>query len=96
MDYYLTMEHWSEIVRSMKDEERNNNISAQRTSDLAKDILHYVRSARLRQGVLFKQKRGEEYEAFVEGLQQEYDPPAVLRALDNDEFWEACFSLRTV
>lgn len=96
MDYYLTLEHWNEIVRSMKDAEREYDILPGATSDLAKDILQYIRSTRFRQALLFKQKRGEEYEVFVEELQKTYDPKAVLRALDNDEFWEVCFSLRIV
>jgi len=56
--------------------------------------VRHIRSTRFRQGVLFKQKRGEEYEKFVEMLQATYDHKAVLRALDNDEFWEVSFSLR--
>jgi len=94
MDYYLTLEHWNSIVRGMKDSEREFDIPARKTEDLAKTILRVVRSTRFRQGLLFKQKRGEEYEKFVEKLNSDYDPEAVHRALDNDEFWEACFSLR--
>jgi len=94
MDYYLTLEHWNSIVRRMKDEERENDIPAQETSDLAKDILRHIRSARFRQGLLFKQRRGEEYEEFVEMLNKTYEPGLVGRMLDNDEFWEVCFSLR--
>jgi len=57
--------------------------------------VRHIRSTRFRQGVLFKQKRGEEYEKFVEMLQATYDHKAVLRMLDNDEFWDVCFSLRS-
>jgi len=89
MDYYLTLEHWSAIVRTMKDEG-----DPYQTERLAKDILRVIRNARFRQGLLFKQKRGEEYELFVEKLNSEYDPELVKQTLDNDEFWEACFSLR--
>ena len=64
MDYYLTLEHWNSMVRQMKDAEREYDIPASATSDLAKDILLVIRSTRFRQGVLFKQKRGEEYEKF--------------------------------
>ena len=95
MDYYLTLEHWNSIVRVMKDTEREEyEIPAQATSDLAKDVLRTIRSTRFRQGLLFKQKRGEEYEAFVEKLNDTYDHGAVKRILDDDEFWEVCFSLR--
>jgi len=89
MDYYLTLEHWSAIVRTMKDEG-----DPYQTERLAKDILRVIRNARFRQGLLFKQKRGEEYELFVEKLTTDYDPELVKHTLDNDEFWEACFSLR--
>jgi hypothetical protein len=64
------------------------------TERLAKDILRVIRNARFRQGLLFKQKRGEEYELFVEKLNTDYDAELVKQTLDNDEFWEACFSLR--
>ena len=93
MDYYLTLEHWNSLVRNMKDSEREFDVSPYDTERLAKDILRVIRS-RLRQGLLFKQHRGEEYEQFVEKLNTDYDSEAVKRALDNDEFWEACFSLR--
>ena len=89
MDYYLTLEHWSAIVRTMKDEG-----DPYQTERLAKDILRVIRNARFRQGLLFKQKRGEEYELFLEKLNKDYDPELVKQTLDNDEFWEACFSLR--
>ena len=95
MDYYLTLEHWNSMVRRMKDAEREYDIPAGATSDLAKDILLVIRSTRFRQGVLFKQKRGEEYEKFVETLTATYDSGAVKRMLDDDEFWEVCFSLRS-
>jgi methylase of polypeptide subunit release factors len=94
MDYYLTLDHWSSIVRQLKDDEREHDILAQATSDLAKDILLVIRSTRFKQGVLFKQKRGEEYEKFVEKLNDTYDHGAVKRILSNDEFWEVSFSLR--
>jgi hypothetical protein len=94
MDYYLTLEHWSSLVRNMKDAERENDIPAQETSDLTKLILRHIRSTRFRQGVLFKERRGEEYEQFVERLKGVFTPELVDRVLDNDEFWEVCFSLR--
>jgi hypothetical protein len=95
MDYFLTLEYWTSIVRKIKDEERENDISAYKTGQLAKDILTFIRSSRFRQIVLFREKRGEEYERFVAKLKVIYDHDAVNRILDNDEFWEACFSLRS-
>jgi len=95
MDYFLTLEHWTSIVRKIKDEELEYDISAYKTGQLAKDILTFIRSSRFRQALLFREKRGEEYERFVEKLKLIYDPDSVKRILDNDEFWEACFSLRS-
>jgi len=95
MDYFLTLEHWTSIVRKIKDEEFENDISAYKTGQLAKEILTFIRSSRFRQIVLFREKRGEEYERFMEKLKLIYDPDAVKRMIDNDEFWEACFSLRS-
>lgn len=96
MDYYLTLEHWNALVRRMKDEEREFDVTAYKTEQLAKDILRVIRSTRFRQTSLFKEHRGEEYENFVEKLQSTYDPEAVTRALKNEEFWDVCFSLRVV
>jgi hypothetical protein len=95
MDYFLTLEHWSSIVRKIKDEELEYDVPAYRTGQLAKEILTFIRSSRFRQALLFREKRGEEYERFVEKLNVIYDSEAVKRILDNDEFWEACFSLRS-
>ena len=95
MDYFLILEHWTSIVRKIKDEELENDISAYKTGQLAKEILTFIRSSRLRQALLFRERRGEEYERFVEKLKLIYDPDAVKRMIDNDEFWEACFSLRS-
>jgi hypothetical protein len=94
MDYYLKLDHWGAIVRTMKDAEKEFEIPAYTTELLAKDILRVIRVTRFRQGVLFKDHRGEEYEEFIEKLNSTYNPDAVKRAVDNEEFWEACFSLR--
>ena len=95
MDYFLTLEHWTSIVRKIKDEELEYDVSAYKTGQLAKEILTFIRSSRFRQALLFREKRGEEYERFVEKLNILYDHEAVKRILANDEFWEACFSLRS-
>jgi hypothetical protein len=96
MEYYLTLEHWNALVRHMKDSEREFDVTAYKTEQLAKDILRVIRGSRLRQALLFKEHRGEEYEKFVKKLNLDYEPDAVARALKNEEFWEACFSLREV
>ena len=94
MNHYLTLDHWVSIVRNMKDSEREFDIPAYTTEQLAQDILRVIRTTRFRQGSLFKEHRGEEYETFIEKLNSNSNPEAVKRAVENDEFWEACFSLR--
>jgi len=79
----------------MKDSEREFDIPAYTTEQLAGDILRVIRTTRFRQGALFKEHRGEEYETFIETLNSQYNSEAVKRAVENEEFWEACFSLRT-
>jgi hypothetical protein len=94
MDHYLTLDYWASIVRMMKDSEVEFDIPAYTTEQLAKDILRVIRTTRFRQATLFKEHRGEEYEMFIESLNSKYNPEAVKRAVENEEFWEACFSLR--
>jgi hypothetical protein len=96
MDHYLTIEHWASIVRKMKDSERGFDIPAYETECLARDILRTIRTTRFRQGVLFKDHRGEEYELFIERLSRVYDPNAVQRAVKDEEFWDVSFSLRVL
>jgi hypothetical protein len=95
MDYFLTLEQLTSIVRKIKDEELKYDVSAYKTSLLARSILNVIRNSRFVQPSLFREKRGEEYEGFVKKLKVVFDPEAVNRILDNDEFWEACFSLRS-
>jgi hypothetical protein len=93
MDYLLYKEHWASLVRDFKDAEREHNIPAYNSEQLARDILVFVRS-RIRQLQLFKEHRGEEYELMVKTLNLSYDEGAVRRILQDDEFWEATFRLR--
>jgi hypothetical protein len=93
MDYLLDKDHWASLVRDFKDSEREYNISAYNSEQLARDILATVRG-RIRQMQLFKEHRGEEYEMMVKKLNSLYDEGAVRRLLDQDEFWEATFRLR--
>lgn len=97
MDYLLNKEHWASLVRDFKDAEREHNIPAYNSEQLARDILVFVRasaSGRSRQLQLFKEHRGEEYELMVKTLNLSYDEGAVRRILQDDEFWEATFRLR--
>lgn len=97
MDYLLDKEHWASLVRDFKDSEREHNIPAYNSEQLARDILAFVRGRirdRGRQLQLFKEHRGEEYEAMVKQLNSLYDEGAVKRILQDDEFWEATFRLR--
>jgi hypothetical protein len=95
MDYFLTLEQLTSIVRKIKDEELKYDVSAYKTGILARSILNTIRNSRFRQPSLFREKRGQEYEQFVEKLKVVFNPESVNRILANDEFWEVCFSLKS-
>ena len=95
MDYLLAKEHWASLVRDFKDAEREYDIPAYNSECLARDILGAVRG-RIRQLKLFREHRGEEYETMVTKLNELYDPTSVKRILEDEEFWEATFTLRIV
>lgn len=87
MEYYLLMDHWSELLRDFKDSEREKGISTYTTSQLAQDVVRYIRRTRIRQWNLFVQQRGEDFERMLETL-NEYDPTLVTRFLENADLWK--------
>jgi hypothetical protein len=88
MDYYLMMEHWAGLVRDFKDSEKEYEIDAYETEQMARDILDFIRYTRIRQWTLFVQKRGEEFEKMLAVLdEKQYDLKAVHRFLENEELW---------
>lgn len=82
------MEHWAGLVRDFKDSEKEYEIDAYETEQMARDILDFIRYTRIRQWTLFVQKRGEEFEKMLAVLdEKQYDLKAVHRFLENEELW---------
>lgn len=74
---------WVEVVRDMKDaEEEPYEIEV-----VCRDILRYVRTARIRDVGRFKQRIGAEYEAFIKSLP--YEEERIRRVVDDADFWDA-------
>jgi hypothetical protein len=90
MEYAILTDHWVSILRQIKDEAGH---SAWQTEHLAKDILRYIRYTRFRQFALFTQRRGEEYERFIEKMVEKYPLEDVNAIIDNEEFWKTTLEL---
>ena len=93
MDHLIKTEHWSAIVRDLKDSEKEYDVAAYDTEELAQCILRYARTTRFRQYPLFTQQRGKEYEDMVAELQKRFTPEAITRVLAEEEFWKATLAL---
>jgi len=94
MDQALKVQQeWGKAVQDLKDSEKVYGLTPYKTESLARTILSFVRYTRVRQPVLFKQRRGEEYEHFVDDLKRQYDGDSVLRALENDAVWTTTFTI---
>lgn len=74
---------WTEVVRDMKDaEEEPYEIEV-----ICRDILRYMRTARIRDIGRFKQRIGVEYENFIKSLP--YAEERVQPIILDDDFWDA-------
>jgi hypothetical protein len=94
MDYYLLQDHWSSLVRTMKDAERVFGIDAYRTDTLTREILRYATHTRIRQYNLFVQKRGEDFEKLRTKLVgMGFDEGSIDRTFENEEFWKVTLEL---
>ena len=94
MDYYLMQDHWSSIVRNMKDAERVFGIDTYQTEKLAREILRYATTMRIRQYNLFVQQRGEDFEKLRTKLtDMGFDEGAIQRSFENEEFWKVTLEL---
>ena len=89
MDYALVADHWSQIVRDLKDASKN----AYDTEKLAQDILRYTRYTRFRQYNLFTQKRGEEFEKMMEILAEKHTLQPVQDMIADEDFWTITLEL---
>jgi hypothetical protein len=83
MEYLLVSDHWSSLLRHIKDETGQRY----KTENLANDILRYIRYHRFRQYNLFIQRRGEEYEKLMEDLLKNYEKELVDKLVLDDQFW---------
>lgn len=84
MDYYLLLDHWSELVRDFKDSEP----SAYEAERLAREVLNYIRYKPIRQYNLFVQKRGEDFDKMMAYLEKAgLSLESAQRFVANDELW---------
>ena len=83
MEYLLVSDHWSSLLRHIKDETGQRY----KTENLANDILRYIRYHRFRQYNLFIQRRGEEYEKMMEELLKNYEKELIDKLVLDDQFW---------
>jgi hypothetical protein len=85
MEYYLSLEEWSSMVRKFKDEEPGDRRNSE---ELALFILDYIRYTRIRQYNLFQQKRGEEFERMIEeATKRGHSPESLRRFMEDDDRW---------
>jgi hypothetical protein len=94
MNYYLLQDHWSSLVRTMKDSERVFGISAYSTDKLTRNILRYATTTHIRQYNLFVQRRGEDFEKLRAKLvEMGFDDGSIDRTFENEEFWKVTLEL---
>lgn len=94
MDYYLLLDHWSELVRDFKDAERLHNIEPYESERLAREILNYMRYKPIRQYNLFVQKRGEDFEKMMAQIERAgLSLESAQRFVANDELWTATLEM---
>jgi len=84
MEYSLVSDHWTSLLREIKDETKQRY----KTESLANDILRYIRYTRFRQYNLFTQRRGEEYEKLIAILEESYPKELIERIIQDEEFWK--------
>jgi hypothetical protein len=92
MEYYLLMNHWSELLRDFKDGEREHGHSTYTVSQLGQTVIQFIRRSRIRQWNLFVQQRGEDFERLVASL-EDYDSKLVERFLENSELWKTTLEM---
>jgi len=92
MDYSLLMNHWAELLRDFKDGEREHGNTSYAVSQLASDVVYFIRRSRIRQWNLFVQQRGEDFERLLASLER-YEPTMVKRFLENDDVWKVTLEM---
>jgi hypothetical protein len=93
MEYRFLLDHWSELVRAFKDSEKENGVEPRDSELLALAALDHIQWTRIRQWNLFVQKRGEDFEKFVEALKRRFEEPAIRRFLEDEELWKVTLEM---
>lgn len=88
MEYFAIMDLWVQHVRDFKDAESRLGIENYSSEQLARAILRYIRTTRIRQWILFTQRRGDEFDHMIELLVEKgYELAAIRRFVDNEDLW---------
>jgi hypothetical protein len=93
MNHYLLMDHWTTLVRDLKDDEKQQGRTGYEVENLARRILDYVRTGRFRQYKLFAQQRGEEFEKMYETMKKLADEELLKRYLASESLWQTTLEL---
>ena len=85
------MDIWVEAVRDLKDIEKAEGTEPFEVETTCRDILRYIRTARIRDIGRFSQRTGLEYEKFMSTF---HNKGLVQRIIMDDEFWDATIKVR--
>lgn len=93
MEYRFLLDHWSQLVRDFKEREKAHDIEPRDSELLAMAAVDHIQWTRIRQWNLFVQKRGEDFEKFVEALKRRFPEEAIYRLLEDEEMWKAMLEM---
>lgn len=94
MDYYLLLNHWAALVRNFKDHEKEFGIEPRDSEQLLQHALDWIRYTRIRQWNLFQQRRGEDYDLFVQHLTERgFTPQAIQRFAEEEALWKTTLEM---
>ena len=93
MEYRFLLDHWTKLVRHFKDSEKEHGVDPRDSELLALAAVDYIQWTRIRQWNLFVQKRGEDFEKFMETLLKRFEEPAIRRFLEDEELWKAMLEM---
>jgi hypothetical protein len=93
MEYRFLLDHWAQLVRSFKDSEKEYDVEPRDSELLAQAALDYAQWTRIRQWNLFSQKRGEDFEKFIEKLKVRFEEEPIRRFVENEELWKVMLEM---
>lgn len=93
MEYRFLSDHWSKLVRDFKDSEKEHDIDPRDSELLALAVVDHIQWTRIRQWNLFVQKRGEDFEKFMEKLKLRFQEDAIYRFLEDEELWKVTLEM---